>query len=204
MKIVVVADENTREQFSATGDTGHEITWQDTIPAPGSADCCIDLVFDQDSTHREKLEQLKDTLVIVSDCVGKDIPPHWVRINAWPTLAKGNLIEAFGQAEKKKDTEMIFSLFGKKPEWAPSGKIFITSRVISLIINEAYHALEENVSTKEDINTAMKLGTNYPYGPFEWGEKIGLRRVARLLHALAEKKPGYQPAPLLLKEAGLP
>ena len=42
-----------------------------------------------------------------------------------------------------------------------------------MIINEAFLALQEGVSTKEEINTAMKLGTNYPLGPFEWVEKIG-------------------------------
>ena len=44
---------------------------------------------------------------------------------------------------------------------------FISARVVSMIINEAYFALEEEVSSKEEIDTAMKLGTNYPYGPFD-------------------------------------
>ncbi len=47
---------------------------------------------------------------------------------------------------------------------------------MAMIINEAWHALAEEVSTKNEIDTAMKLGTNYPYGPFEWAEKIGLGR----------------------------
>jgi 3-hydroxybutyryl-CoA dehydrogenase len=72
-----------------------------------------------------------------------------------------------------------------------------------MIINEAYLALGEQVSSREDINTAMKLGTNYPFGPFEWAERIGPARVARLLTKLSESQPRYAPAPLLLKEAGL-
>ena len=70
-----------------------------------------------------------------------------------------------------------------------------------MIINEAYFTLEEKVSTKEEIDTAMKLGTNYPYGPFEWGQKIGLKKVNELLTTLAETNSRYTPAALLQKEA---
>jgi 3-hydroxybutyryl-CoA dehydrogenase len=72
-----------------------------------------------------------------------------------------------------------------------------------MIINEAYFALEEKISTKGEIDTAMKYGTNYPFGPFEWAEKIGLRRVAALLQRLQLESGRYVPSELLLKEAGL-
>jgi 3-hydroxybutyryl-CoA dehydrogenase len=60
----------------------------------------------------------------------------------------------------------------------------ITARVIAMIINEAYFTLEEGTASKEDIDLAMKLGTNYPYGPFEWCDRIGKRNVVRLLQAV--------------------
>ena len=69
-----------------------------------------------------------------------------------------------------------------------------------MIINEAYFALGEGVSSKEEIDTAMKLGTNYPMGPFEWGINIGLKNVSGLLSALAEINPRYTPAELLKQE----
>lgn len=59
----------------------------------------------------------------------------------------------------------------------------VTPRVICMIINEAYRTLEEGIATREDIDLAMKLGTNYPWGPFEWGERIGLKNVVRVLEA---------------------
>ena len=70
-----------------------------------------------------------------------------------------------------------------------------------MIINEAYFALEEGVSTKEEIDTAMKLGTNYPYGPFEWAKKIGLKNIFQLLDKLHKTNLRYEPAALLKKEA---
>ena len=52
---------------------------------------------------------------------------------------------------------------------------FVSARIVAMMINEAYFTWEAGTSTKEEIDIAMKLGTGYPYGPFEWGEKIGLR-----------------------------
>ena len=48
----------------------------------------------------------------------------------------------------------------------------------------------------------MRLGTNYPYGPFEWSKKIGLKNIATLLTELSLTEKRYHPADLLLKEAG--
>ena len=60
----------------------------------------------------------------------------------------------------------------------------VTPRVICMIINEAYCTLEEGIATKEDIDLAMKLGTNYPWGPFEWTKRIGIKQVIELLDAV--------------------
>ena len=60
----------------------------------------------------------------------------------------------------------------------------VTPRVICMIINEAYCTLEEGTASRQDIDRAMKLGTNYPNGPFEWCERIGAENVIRVLEAL--------------------
>ncbi|NKQ99539.1 3-hydroxyacyl-CoA dehydrogenase, partial len=59
----------------------------------------------------------------------------------------------------------------------------------------------QQVSSKKEIDTAMKLGTNYPMGPFEWAEKIGLRRIYHLLKTLEKEDKRYKAAGLLEKEA---
>jgi 3-hydroxybutyryl-CoA dehydrogenase len=63
---------------------------------------------------------------------------------------------------------------------------YIFSRVLGGIINEAMWAVIENVASPKDIDTAMKLGTNYPWGPLEWASKIGIEKVQRLLSAFNE------------------
>jgi 3-hydroxybutyryl-CoA dehydrogenase len=78
----------------------------------------------------------------------------------------------------------------------------VTPRVICMIINEAYYTVQEGTATKEDIDLAMKLGTNYPFGPFEWCNRIGIRHVYELLEAIYEDTHDerYKICPLLKKE----
>jgi 3-hydroxybutyryl-CoA dehydrogenase len=74
--------------------------------------------------------------------------------------------------------------------------------VISCIVNEAFLTLQEDVATAEDIDRAMKLGANYPKGPFEWAEEIGADRILETLEALRTiQGDAYLAAPLLRKRA---
>ena len=75
----------------------------------------------------------------------------------------------------------------------------VSPRVICMIINEAYFTFEEGTASREDIDLAMKLGTNYPFGPFEWADKIGLANVCKLLKAVYEDTGDarYKLCPLL-------
>lgn len=72
---------------------------------------------------------------------------------------------------------------------------YIFARVLVTIINEAAMALDEQVATAADIDTAMKLGTNYPRGPLEWAESIGRRTCAHLLRVLDKHVGGGRFAP---------
>ncbi|MCU0382757.1 MAG: 3-hydroxyacyl-CoA dehydrogenase family protein [Cyclobacteriaceae bacterium] len=80
---------------------------------------------------------------------------------------------------------------------------FVAPKIIAMIINEAYLTVQEGTATREDIDVAMKLGTNYPYGPFEWCEKLGKQNVLALLNAAYAdtKDERYKPSALLKKES---
>jgi 3-hydroxybutyryl-CoA dehydrogenase len=75
----------------------------------------------------------------------------------------------------------------------------IVARILATIVNEAASAVAEGVATPEAIDTAMRLGTNYPSGPLEWGERIGLAPVVGTLDALHASVPDgrYRVTPLL-------
>lgn len=63
---------------------------------------------------------------------------------------------------------------------------YVFARTLVAIINEAALAVDEGVASEADIDTAMKLGTNYPKGPLEWAEQIGRRTCRFLLDQLNE------------------
>ncbi len=75
----------------------------------------------------------------------------------------------------------------------------IVARILATIVNEAASAVAEGVATPEAIDTAMRLGTNYPSGPLEWGERIGLGPVVGTLDTLHDLVPDgrYRVTPLL-------
>ncbi|WP_090238094.1 3-hydroxyacyl-CoA dehydrogenase [Fictibacillus solisalsi] len=77
---------------------------------------------------------------------------------------------------------------------------FVTSRISAMVGNEAFYMLQEGVGTPEEIDKAIKLGLNYPMGPFELGDLVGLdtrlNNLNYLHQTLGEK---YRPCPLLVK-----
>lgn len=75
---------------------------------------------------------------------------------------------------------------------------FVTSRISALVGNEAFFMLQEGLGTPEEIDKAIKLGLNYPMGPFELGDLVGLDTRLNNLKYLHEKLgEKYRPAPLL-------
>jgi 3-hydroxybutyryl-CoA dehydrogenase len=124
----------------------------------------------------------------------------FVRLNAWPGFFERSVLEGSYRDELAEVVKTIFQKLEWKYQLVPDVPGMIAARVISMIVNEAYFALEDEVSTKEEIDIAMKLGTNYPYGPFEWSKKIGLDNIQRLLSNLAETDTSYTPSALLIKE----
>lgn len=88
---------------------------------------------------------------------------------------------------------------GKTPITVADRPCFVTSRLIQTLMNEAIFCLYEGVSTKEEIDNALKLGMNHPMGPLELADFIGLDVVLSMQEALYNgfKEPKYRPCPLL-------
>lgn len=75
---------------------------------------------------------------------------------------------------------------------------FVTSRISALVGNEAFYMLQEGLGSPEEIDKAIKLGLNYPMGPFELVDLVGLDARLNNLKYLHEKLgEKYRPAPLL-------
>jgi 3-hydroxybutyryl-CoA dehydrogenase len=78
-------------------------------------------------------------------------------------------------------------------------KEYIFNRILVMLINEAYCALQFNIATNQDIETAMTKGVNYPKGLLVWGEEIGLKNVAKMMDDLYDKyrEERYRCSPIL-------
>jgi 3-hydroxybutyryl-CoA dehydrogenase len=204
MKLVVLTDYILKEELLTTGIAdGVSIEWIDNPTAFAEhkdADAFFDLLFVPDPQRIALLNQLTEKTVFINSQNPVN-QKHFIRINALPTFLKRDIAEvAAGDEEIKTRAEEILAALNRKAQWVEDEPGFITARIIMMIINEAYFALGEGVSTKKEIDTAMKLGTNYPYGPFEWAEKIGLKNVYELLLNLSNKNHKYKPAEVLIKE----
>ena len=207
MKIAIITNDALKDEWMSQGmqDTV-QVEWLSEPRTIENTDCYIDLLFYPDTERINKLQELQPALIIVNSVLfaGDSLPVNFIRVNGWPTFLKRTLVETSCCSDDLKTrAEKIFASFNRKTEWVPDAPGFITARVISMIINEAYFSLEENVSGKNEIDTAMKLGTNYPFGPFEWSEKIGLKKVYELLTTLSKENSRYEPSALLKKEASL-
>lgn len=205
MQIVVLANESLKEELLCNGvlpaaNVNWILHYNDFLNFT-NADACIDLLFENKKERLEVLNKITCSVIINSvEYTLQETNPNFIRINGWPTFLKSSLVEAAASNEAKQKAENVLAQFNKKIEWLPDVPGFITPRVISAIINEAYTSLEEEVSSKEQIDTAMKLGTNYPYGPFEWAEKIGFDKIVRLLEKLSQSQSRYLPSSLLSKQ----
>jgi len=208
MRLAVLADDSLKSELQAFGLAENiEFYWLHSIEDLQNhqdADAVINLLFENKEEEINFLSGYLPKPVIVNSVLTTldEINFPFIRINGWPTFLKREIIEAAYLNERtKKAGEIIFTSLGRKTEWVPDITGMISPRIIAMIINEAYFALEDAVSTKEEINTAMKLGTNYPFGPFEWAEKIGLNNILNLLNKLSLKEGRYEPASLLIQDA---
>jgi 3-hydroxybutyryl-CoA dehydrogenase len=122
---------------------------------------------------------------------------------ALPPLQKGQAVELaatpWTEPAALDQAQEFFRGIGLEPTVVPDGPGLVFPRILCMIINEAAFALMEGVASAEDIDTAMKLGMNYPLGPLEWADRIGLDQVLGVLEGLQVEfgDDRYRPAPLL-------
>ncbi len=181
---------------------GTDCVFANEIPAAGLADfdCVVDLEFEEDP---ERISHYKSSPipVLIGSVVYtlKELQAEQspiARFNHWPFFINRNCIEFSTQQQ-----QLFQDLFNQwQVPFYETADVpgFVSARTVSMIVNEAFMAKQENVSTINEIDTAMKLGTNYPLGPFEWCNELGEERIVQLLQKLAEEDNRYQPAESLL------
>ena len=131
-----------------------------------------------------------------------DLLPNLYGIAGDSTFLERPLLEVSAHHNNRSDAKELFASLGLKATLVADRVGLVTPRIVSMIINEAYFTVMEGTASRDDIDTGMKLGTNYPWGPFEWIEKWGVANVYELLEALYldSKDERYKICPLLKQE----
>ncbi len=198
MRIIVRASKEQKEEWlqksvsqNETVEFLDELT--DTTP-----DVFFDLLFNENNPEFIKTD--KPVFINAVITILDELPGNYIRINAWDGFLKRDIVELAANDTNKGTVDAVMTALHWKYKVVPDIPGMISIRIISMIINEAYYALGDKVSTKDEIDIAMKLGTNYPYGPFEWGKRIGLKKIYNLLEKMSESERRYTIAPLLKEE----
>jgi 3-hydroxybutyryl-CoA dehydrogenase len=128
-------------------------------------------------------------------------PAQVVGWGALPPLVRGGTVElAAGLLTNTlAEAETFWSGLDLKSVHVADSAGLVRARIICALVNEAATALAEGVASAADIDTAMRLGTNYPYGPLAWGDRIGLDVVLGVMRGLQAEfgEDRYRPCPLL-------
>ncbi|WP_086866168.1 3-hydroxyacyl-CoA dehydrogenase [Streptomyces viridochromogenes] len=91
----------------------------------------------------------------------------------------------------------LFQALGKDVSVIGDVPGMIVARTVARIVDLAHDAVAKGVATEEDIDTAMRLGVNYPLGPFEWSRRLGRNWAYALLDDLHLRDPSGRYAPSL-------
>jgi 3-hydroxybutyryl-CoA dehydrogenase len=85
---------------------------------------------------------------------------------------------------------------------------YVAPRVVACIVNLACEMAQQGIASPADIDVAVRLGLGYPAGPFEWGDRLGARRVLEIVRGLHDTfcDPRYRPSPWQVRRVrlGLP
>jgi 3-hydroxybutyryl-CoA dehydrogenase len=132
------------------------------------------------------------TSVEFRDVVYFDLAPDYRRatriaLSASQDTAPATLSGAIG----------LFQALGKDVSVIGDAPGMIVARTVARIIDLAHDAVAKGVATEEDIDTAMRLGVNYPLGPFEWSRRLGRNWAYALLDDLHLRDPSGRYAPSL-------
>ncbi|MBU8906451.1 3-hydroxyacyl-CoA dehydrogenase [Desertibacillus haloalkaliphilus] len=131
-------------------------------------------------------------------------PEKVIAMHFFNPVHKMPLVEIVRGLETSDETasvvEEVSQKMGKETVVVNEFPGFVTSRISAMVGNEAFYMLQEGVGTPEEIDKAIKLGLNYPMGPFELGDLVGLdarlNNLKYLHETLGEK---FRPCPLLEK-----
>jgi len=215
MQIAVFGSNKKKEELKLKFEANQNIDWLDSVSSVNDlkSDAIVfDLDFDHAPSILDWMPQMNQTIFV--NAIQKSLTETLALVNAeFPIKVYGmNALKGFINLPKwelsaanTSDSDALGAICQKlnTPFHLIADRVGLaTPRVIFMIINEAAFTLQEGTATIEAIDQAMKLGTNYPKGPFEWADQIGIQEVYEGLRAVFEDTgdPRYKVCPLLKQQ----
>jgi 3-hydroxybutyryl-CoA dehydrogenase len=181
----------------------------------GSADLVIEAVVEKEGIKKEIFRKLDgicpagtifatntSTIPITRLVAAVKRPERFIGMHFMNPAYVMRLVEIIKGAATSDEAVMaikdVSGKMGKIPVVVRDSPGFVSNRVLMPMINEAIFSLRDGVSTKEGIDTIMKLGANHPMGPLELADFIGLDTCLQILEILeTELGEKFRPCPLL-------
>ena len=191
-------------------------TTVDMKDAARDADYVIEAAFERAEVKLPIFAQLEDVCrketILASNTSGipvsllasatrrpdKVIGTHFM--NPVPLMKGVEIVRSLLTSDETLNTSLDFvKSLGKETVVVKDSPGFVTNRIVTLVFNEAAKLLEENLASIEDIDKIEKLSHNWPMGPFELADLVGVDVVVDLLEGIYRETgwERYKPAPLL-------
>jgi 3-hydroxybutyryl-CoA dehydrogenase len=217
MNVLVIGEPASAEECKARFGAHHTYTLEsdhrEAERFVASSQLVFDFIIDEEpfeveiyadkANARVFLNAAKISLAELSNLAGHKLRSRIFGFNGLPTfLQRSHLEVSLLKEEDLPELESVCRELQTGFHRVDDRVGLVTPRIIGMIINEAYFTVQEGTATREAIDQAMKLGTNYPYGPFEWCQRIGVKHVYELLEAVYEDTHDerYKICPLLKQE----
>ena len=149
------------------------------------------------------------TVTVLEQSSWVNMKHRLVGVAALPSFLQRSLVEIAPSAHTIEPTVQVartfFSTLGKDVAVVQDRVGMVLPRILCQLINEAMFAVQQEVAAPKEIDLAMQLGMNFPFGPLEWGEKVGFNQVRGVLEALSQDlaEERYRICPLLKEIAAV-
>lgn len=227
MKVIIAGENPLAEELHRLCQAaGHEASFylvetlaqtqkaMELIDDTTGADVAIECHNETKPAKRQLLKMLEGAKLILTSAMACSTteaaswltrPSTVVGWSTLPPVEKGGMVEVASALQTAPESAQKANAFweslGLKPVTVADGAGLVRARIVCALVNEAATALMEGVASPADIDTAMKLGTNYPRGPLAWGDLIGLDVVLGVMRGLQDEfgEDRYRPCPLLIR-----
>ncbi|ANY71786.1 3-hydroxyacyl-CoA dehydrogenase family protein [Paenibacillus ihbetae] len=185
----------------------------------GTCDMVIETIIEDLDAKKEVFEQLDQvcpssvilasntsTLSLTELASSTKYPERVIGMHFIHPVSKVDLVEIIRGLKTSEQTftetkRFVEEVADKKGIMVYESPGFVTTRMITLMINEALHLLQEGVASAEDIDDAMRIGYNFQHGPLEMADRFGLDSILaaleRMFREYGELK--YRPSIVLKK-----